>query len=81
MHQVGSCTRRRASEQPRLLGAAPALVWAAHRPAPPPPSSNPTLHALQCLGLMAWLVTCQAYYGSINIDNLGGDYPMLAGAC
>ena len=66
-------------------------------------------------GLMAWLVTCQAYYGelaaprpsvpalprlapsphptspprptpprpppagSINIDNLGGDYPMLAG--
>ncbi|KAL4858304.1 Urea-proton symporter DUR3 [Chlorella vulgaris] len=31
------------------------------------------------LGLMAWLVTCQAYYGKINIDNLGGDYPMLAG--
>jgi Na+/proline symporter len=32
-----------------------------------------------CLGLIAWLVTCQAYYGKINIDNLGGDYPMLAG--
>jgi Na+/proline symporter len=32
-----------------------------------------------CLGLTAWLVTCQAYYGKINIDNLGGDYPMLAG--
>ncbi|KAL4418865.1 hypothetical protein ABPG77_002621 [Micractinium sp. CCAP 211/92] len=31
------------------------------------------------LGLMAWLVTCQGYYGKINIDNLGGDYPMLAG--
>ena len=32
------------------------------------------------LGIVAWLVTCQAYYGSITIDNLGGDYPMLAGA-
>jgi len=31
------------------------------------------------LGIIAWLVTCQAYYGKINIDNLGGDYPMLAG--
>ena len=33
-----------------------------------------------CFGLLAWLVTCQGYYGSITIDNLGGDYPMLAGA-
>jgi len=32
-----------------------------------------------CSGLIAWLVVCQAYYGSINIDNLGGNYPMLAG--
>ena len=31
------------------------------------------------LGLIAWLVTCQGYYGKITIDNLGGDYPMLAG--
>jgi urea-proton symporter len=31
------------------------------------------------LGLMTWLVTCQGYYGSITIDNLGGNYPMLAG--
>lgn len=31
------------------------------------------------LGLIAWLVTCQVYYGKITIDNLGGDYPMLAG--
>ena len=29
--------------------------------------------------LVAWLVTCKAYYGSVNVDNLGGDYPMLAG--
>lgn len=33
-----------------------------------------------CFGLLAWLVTCQGYYGKITIDNLGGDYPMLAGA-
>lgn len=31
------------------------------------------------LGITAWMVTCKAYYGSISIDNLGGDYPMLAG--
>ena len=32
-----------------------------------------------CAGLIVWLVTCQAYYGSINVDNLGGNYPMLGG--
>ncbi|GAB4814949.1 hypothetical protein N2152v2_001995 [Parachlorella kessleri] len=31
------------------------------------------------LGIMTWLVTCQGYYGKITKDNLGGDYPMLAG--
>ena len=30
-------------------------------------------------GLIVWLVTCQGYYGSINVDNLGGNYPMLGG--
>jgi hypothetical protein len=33
----------------------------------------------QIAALVAWLVTCQAYYGTIDIDTLGGDYPMLAG--
>ena len=30
-------------------------------------------------GFITWLVTCQGYYGSINVDNLGGNYPMLGG--
>lgn len=29
--------------------------------------------------LVAWLVVCKAYEGDINVDNLGADYPMLAG--
>lgn len=29
--------------------------------------------------LIAWLVTCAAHVGDINVDNLGTDYPMLAG--
>lgn len=29
--------------------------------------------------VVAWLVTCQAYYKTIDVDTLGGDYPMLAG--
>jgi urea-proton symporter len=29
--------------------------------------------------IIAWLVTCKAYHGSINVANLGQDYPMLAG--
>jgi urea-proton symporter len=32
-----------------------------------------------CAGFATWLITCQAYYGSINVDNLGGNYPMLGG--
>ena len=31
------------------------------------------------LGLVVWLGVCQAYYGKINVDNLGGNYPMLSG--
>lgn len=31
------------------------------------------------LGLITWLVTCQGLEGAINVDLLGGDYPMLAG--
>ena len=30
-------------------------------------------------GLIVWLVTAKAYAGSITIDTLGGDYPMLGG--
>ena len=30
-------------------------------------------------GLITWLVTCQCYYGSVNVKNLGGNYPMLGG--
>ncbi|KAI8610920.1 urea active transporter [Chytriomyces sp. MP71] len=30
-------------------------------------------------GLTAWLVTARAYYGYINLDSTGGNYPMLAG--
>jgi len=33
----------------------------------------------QLAAVVAWLITCQAYYGEINIDTLGGDFPMLAG--
>ena len=29
--------------------------------------------------IVVWLITCKAYYGSVNVKNLGGDYPMLAG--
>ena len=29
--------------------------------------------------LIAWLVTCKATEGEINVDNLGANYPMLAG--
>jgi Na+/pantothenate symporter len=30
-------------------------------------------------GLIVWLVTAQCYAGSITVDTLGGDYPMLGG--
>ena len=33
----------------------------------------------QVLAVIAWLVTAQSYYGSISVDSLGGNYPMLAG--
>jgi hypothetical protein len=29
--------------------------------------------------VIAWLVTCKAYYHKIDVDSLGGNYPMLAG--
>ena len=29
--------------------------------------------------IIVWLVTCAATEGDINVDNLGADYPMLAG--
>lgn len=29
--------------------------------------------------IIAWLVTCRITEGDINVDNLGADYPMLAG--
>jgi len=32
-----------------------------------------------CCGLIVWLVTAQAYAGSITVDTLGGNYPMLGG--
>ena len=32
-----------------------------------------------CAGLIVWLVTAQCYYGSITVDTLGGNYPMLGG--
>ncbi|KAJ3202698.1 hypothetical protein HDU82_007170 [Entophlyctis luteolus] len=31
------------------------------------------------LGVTAWLVTASQYYGEINLDTTGGNYPMLAG--
>ena len=30
--------------------------------------------------IIAWLVTCASLYDEVNVDNLGKDYPMLAGA-
>lgn len=32
-----------------------------------------------CAGLLVWLLTAQLYAGSITIDTLGGNYPMLGG--
>lgn len=33
----------------------------------------------QIAALICWLVTCSQTEGAINVDNLGADYPMLAG--
>lgn len=33
----------------------------------------------QVAAIICWLVVCQTEMGEINVDNLGADYPMLAG--
>lgn len=33
----------------------------------------------QASAIICWLVVCKVEQGEINVDNLGADYPMLAG--
>lgn len=74
-HVVRKCSLGHSSSATLLVGGMKAVA------ARCPPSIHRRAGAVigQWGALIAWLVTCQAEFGEINVDNLGSNFPMLAG--